>query len=306
MEDIDNTPYLRMGQYELRFENGEDIGPALKEVARIELRETPEAVENGVQKLRKLLQDDTDLNIPLDDDAFLIQFLRPCKYYTESARALIRRYFAFKIKNPKLYVGLTPTTAKNILSQSILTVLPKRDQLGRRILVIESGAKWKPSQCSLDEIVQGCILMLEAAMREPKTQVAGALVLMDLDGLGLTHAYHFTPAFASRVVEWVQDCLPARLKAVHVVNQPYIFNMIFALFKPFMREKLRSRIFLHGANKESILAHIDADCLPVQYGGNMKLPNIEGQEWVNFFSLYENEYEEAGVYGFKPGVKVKV
>ncbi|XP_046402215.1 alpha-tocopherol transfer protein-like isoform X2 [Ischnura elegans] len=305
MEDINTNPCLPMGQYELKFESGDDIGHELREVARKELRESPEIVERGIRELRELLQDENDLNIPLEDDSFLVQFLRPCKYYPESARALLRRYYAFKLKNAKLYVGLTPMSAKNILQQSILTVLPKRDQHGRRMLLVESGGKWKPSQCSLDEIFQGCVMMLEAAMREPKTQVAGALAILDMDGLGLTHAYHFTPTFAARVVEWVQDCLPTRLKGVHIVNQPYVFNMIFALFKPFMREKLRKRLFMHGSDRKSILAHIDADCLPVQYGGNMKLPSIEGKEWVKFFSHYEKEYEIGGAYGFKPGTKVK-
>ncbi|KAG8238362.1 hypothetical protein J437_LFUL018005 [Ladona fulva] len=238
MEGENDVPSLRMGAYELKFENGEDIGPEMKEIARKELRESPEVVRQGIDTLRALLKGDTDLHLPLDDDAFLVEFLRPCKYYPESARALTR--------HAKLYTGLTPNSARNILSQNILTVLPKRDQHGRRILLVEAGAKWKPSQCTLDEIMQGCILMLEAAMKEPKTQVAGAIAVLDTYGLGLSHVCHFTPAFAGRVVEWVQDCLPTRLKAVHVVNQPYIFNMVFTLFKPFMREKLRNRVSGHS------------------------------------------------------------
>lgn len=55
----------------------------------------------------------------------------------------------------------------------------------------------------------------------------------------------------------LQDCAPIRIKGVHIINQPYVFNMVFALFKPFLREKLRSRIHFHGTNRQSLLAHVD-------------------------------------------------
>lgn len=41
-----------------------------------------------------------------------------------------------------------------------------------------------------------------------------------------------------------QDGVPARVKGIHVVNQPVIFNVVFNFFKPFLREKLRSRVSL--------------------------------------------------------------
>lgn len=60
-------------------------------VAREELRETPENVANGVRELRKLLEEieldnPETYHFPKDNDFWLINFLRICKFYPESAR----------------------------------------------------------------------------------------------------------------------------------------------------------------------------------------------------------------------------
>lgn len=41
-----------------------------------------------------------------------------------------------------MYDGLLPSKERNIFQQNILTVQPNRDQLGRRILIIELGSKY--------------------------------------------------------------------------------------------------------------------------------------------------------------------
>lgn len=185
---------------------------------------------------------ETDLKCPLDNEAWLIRFLRPCKYYPESALNLVKHYYSFKVKHANIYDNLKPSREKNIFDQNILTVLPTRDQHGRRMLIIELGKKWKHQKCSLDEVFKGCVLYLEAAILEPSTQIAGVVVVFDMDGLTLQQTWQFTPPFAKKIVDLIQDSVPLRIKNLHVINQPYVFNMVFALFKPFLREKLKSRV----------------------------------------------------------------
>lgn len=182
------------------------------------------------------------LKCPLNNEMWLIRFLRPSKYYPESACKLVKHYYNFKVKHANVYDGLRPTREQNIFEQNILTVLPNRDQNGRRILIIELGKKWKHNKCSLDEVFKGCVLYLEAAMLEPASQIAGAVVIFDMDGLSLQQTWQFSPAFAKRIVDWLQDAMPLRIKNIHIVNQPFIFNAVFNLFKPFLREKLKSRV----------------------------------------------------------------
>ncbi|KAL4712911.1 hypothetical protein ACJJTC_011981 [Scirpophaga incertulas] len=271
----------------------------LPEIAVRELRETPENIKPAVEELRKLLEGDKELFVPYDNDAWLIRFLRPCKFYPESAYDLIKRYYAFKQKHNKHYDGLVPSKETNVFNQNILTVLPMRDHLGRRVLVLELGKHWNHQNCTLDEVFKGCVLFLEAAMLEPETQVCGAVVIFDMDGLSMQQVWQFTPAYAKRIVDWLQDSIPLRIKGLYIINQPYIFNVVFQLFKPFLKEKLRSRIVFMGTDRDLLHQHINAKCLPACYGGTVSIPKVTGSQWLELLLMCDEEFNAINSYGYK-------
>ncbi|EFN77311.1 alpha-tocopherol transfer protein-like isoform X2 [Harpegnathos saltator] len=298
LSGIKETGSIQVGDYVLQLELDEPSAE-LQEVARKELRETPEVQNEAMARLRELLQAETDLKCPYENEPWLIRFLRPCKYYPESARDLIKQYYSFKLKHANIYSGLKPSKECNIFEQNILTVKPNRDQHGRRILIIELGKKWKHNKVSLDEVYKGCVLFLEAAMLEPTTQIAGAIVIFDMDGLSLQQTWQFTPPFAKRIVDLLQDAMPLRIKNIHIVNQPYVFNMVFALFKPFLREKLKNRIIFHGTDRKSLHQYISPKCLASCYGGTQELPRVDGVIWYNLLVQFDKEYETIDSYGYK-------
>lgn len=158
--------------------------------------------------------------------------------------------------------------------------------------------RWKHKEVSLDEVFKGCVLFLEAAMIEPETQVNGAVVIFDMDGLSLSQTWQFTPPFAKRIVDWLQDSVPLRIKAIHIVNQPKIFNIVFALFKPFLREKLRKRIIFHGSDRNSLHAHISPKHLPITYGGTIDSPRITGEQWHQLLVKCDPEFKQINSYGY--------
>lgn len=301
LSDMDYMPTVELGNYTLTIEL-EELKPEVKEIARKELRETPEVAQSAVQELKELLKEETDLYLPLENEIWLSRFLRPTKFYPESARDLIKRYYAFKQTHREIYKDLLPSNERNIFMQNILTVQPNRDQFGRRILIIELGKKWKTDKVSLDEVFKGCVLFLEAAMLEPETQVCGAVVIFDMNGLSMGQATHFNPRFAKRIVDWLQDSVPLRIKNIHVVNQPYVFKVVFAFFKPFLREKLRGRIIFHGTDRKSLHKYMDPQCLPECYGGTLSLPRIDGPQWLELLEKCDEEFKAINQYGYKKQV----
>ncbi|KAL2716043.1 retinaldehyde-binding protein 1 isoform X1 [Vespula squamosa] len=275
------------------------IDSETKVVAVKELRETEENVKNGINTLRKYIEEDKTLYFRTDDE-FLTIFLRPCKYYPQSAYELIKRIADFKQKQAALLDNLIPSDEKkSFLEHNVVNVLKNRDEKRRRVLIINVGKSWDPSKINADQLFRLLYLIHEAAMFEPETQVRGSIVIMDFDGLSMKQVMGLTPSFNMRLLTFIQDALPFRLKEVHIVKQPFLFNMVWQMFKPFVREKLKKRMFFHGTKMSSLHNHIAPSHLPKNYGGQLPEINYSSADWYPTILQYEDRIKEWNSYGYR-------
>lgn len=88
LSDISEIPALKFGELDLKLEL-EELSSEAKEIARKELRETPDLSKTAVEELKELLKEDKDITVPLDNEQWLVRFLRPCKFYPKSAYELV-------------------------------------------------------------------------------------------------------------------------------------------------------------------------------------------------------------------------
>lgn len=291
------VPQFTAGNFVLKaeFDDGDEI---FIQRAKNQLRETPEVVQQALKDIRELLKGEPELIVP-DDDEFYQKFLRPCKWYPKSAFELMKRFYQYRANNPRYCKNLLPSTEKKPFVAELVVPMPERTPDGCRLVVIYAGKKWNPKQVSLDDIFRATMLSLDAAIAEPKTQISGVHVILNMDGFSLSQVTYFTPSFAASVTEWVQRCLPCRLKGIHVVNQPFIFNMVFAIFKPFLLEKTRKRIIFHGTNRSTLISHTGTKILLKELGGDFEMPNLPiGQGIWDYFCSFEKEFEASNKYGY--------
>ena len=123
------------------------------------------------------------------------------------------------------------------------TLLPRRDQLGRRILLFQIGnfvlyplekiinlglrskcqstfssfiANWKPEISSLVDGWKFAIILAEIGAYEPASQIAGGELIFDMKGLNWQHVRQFNPFIARKLVNWFQ--------VIAITNRRYSFQ----------------------------------------------------------------------------------
>ncbi|KAG5886523.1 hypothetical protein JTB14_024176 [Gonioctena quinquepunctata] len=293
----DNVPFIQLGSHQMRLDLEELCGKD-KQRAEKELKETQENIRNGLTKLREILDAEKGLNFPLEDESFLLKFLRPCRFNPENAAKIVKRFYRFKIKHPKYGINITPHSVRHVFDAEVFKFLPTRTSTGARIMITNCGSKWNPKEVTLEDMFRAVMVAIEIAMLEPKTQLGGVHVILDTAGLSLIHVYQFSPQTAKLILDWVQECNPARLKGIHIINQPFIFNMAFAIFKPFLGEKLKKMLFFHGTNRESLAEKISPESLPECYGGVADIPDYPGSLFSDMLFYYERDFEVFNTYGY--------
>lgn len=260
-----------------------DLGPPPQELldwAKENINEDPDTRCQIINEFKDYIYSEGECEPHRTDDAFLLRFLRARSFKIENAHKLLVRYYDFKENNPEFFEGVKLRHLKTMGDSDLITVPPYREQTGRRILLYRMG-QWDPSQVSTDEIFQATMVILELAILEERAQILGGVCIFDLGDLSIQQAWHLTPSIASKMIEIMVTSFPMKIHALHIVNQSWVFDMVYNVFKPLISNRMKERLFFHGDNMESLHQHVDPKYLPERYGGIH--PDYNYNDWIEYF-----------------------
>lgn len=162
---------------------------------------------------------------------------------------------------------------------------------------------WDPAKMSLLEASKADFCSMDTVTSRQLTQLHGVVFVLDLAGLALSHVQSCTP-FNLKTVINLSDGYPMKIKGIHFVNHPYIFNTVHSVAKMFMKKKMKKRVShlaslriktlyaythlcayllcvfvqiqLHGYDYTSLHKFVDPAILPKTYGG--LLDDVDAEE----------------------------
>ncbi|KAF6214749.1 hypothetical protein GE061_009492 [Apolygus lucorum] len=272
-----------------------DLPKELRLVAEKELNELPERMKSNIKELKQLIEGEEGLKAKTDD-LFLAAFLRGRKHDVGKAFQCLKNFYDFKRRYPDLYKFLYPSANPEVYGQDHFGNISTLDRKGRKICFLI------PYRMNIDEIpmmenFKMGTTMLEMMLHDLTLQVTGTVIIFDMRNLSfLMQARMATPTLAWHLCMVVQDKIPMRLKAIHIVNQPFYFNACYALFKPLLKKKIRKRVMMHGTDYASLHKHIAPEELPVEYGGT-RAP-FSSRLTTSLLHLNESRFKEWEKYGY--------
>lgn len=268
----------------------------LQRIAEEELGETPATRQEAVEKLKKLLSAEADLKTN-DDVTFLLRFLRVRKYNVDLALQTIRNYYKNRAACVSIYHEFLPSKAPPH-TRELLMVLPDTDVHGRPVFLCKPGS-WNPSEANFEEMQRGALLCLEHLAANPAAQTLGMVLMLDYANFTADKLFYCNVGLLRRGLEYIQDCMPMRMKAVHFVRQSYAFDIFFALIRPFVKAKLAARFQFHGSNFDKLHEQISPKVLPEEYGGQG--PPLDFEAFWKRLGEQEQEFAASTRFGYAMG-----
>ncbi|XP_072028001.1 clavesin-2-like [Amphiura filiformis] len=275
--------------------NGDDdtyictLGPETQKKAENELGETDLVRQLAIMNLKKRMEQRSDIKF-CHDERFLLRFLRAKKFEVERAFNSIVKYHELHIKHPDFFKDYKPTAIKHVLDDGFPMVLSQLDEEGRPVIAMKAVGSWDPKKYSVVDIAKAVFMVMENLVEDDEVQVNGVVLLVDLDLIGPSHAITFSPSVAKKLTTIFQNCVPVRLQGIHFINEPLVMDAVFTCMKPFMQDKIKDRMLMHGSNFESLKCYIPLSILPTEWGGEAGPYDIDNTAWKKEFLSIDHEF----------------
>ncbi|KAM3960458.1 clavesin-2 [Aphomia sociella] len=259
--------------------------PESEEEARILCDEEPATRQRNIEELRDMIYKRGECYPPRIDDSFLLRFLRARRSVPARAHRLLVRYCNFRDQNPHLWRDQEWFSFTR-LGSVFEGVLFDRPDVGR--LIICRLGLWDPDVFPPEDLIRGCLLLLEVGIMQPKLQVLGGTALIDCEGLTMKHIRNISPTIALQAINVMGFSFPLHQRGVHVINCSRVFETLFHFFKRLApADDIWKKVHFHGYDLNSIHRFINPECLPKRYGGSREAVSLD--LWLTKIRQYKSK-----------------
>ncbi|XP_037122054.1 SEC14-like protein 2 isoform X2 [Syngnathus acus] len=221
--------------------------------------------------------------LPAQHDHYLLRWLRARSFNVPKAEVMIRKHLDFR-RNMKADTIISDWTPPEVITRYVSGGMCGYDKEGNPIwydLVGPLDPKGLLMSASKQDFLRTKMRNMEMLQRECEKQseklgvnVEAITLIYDCEGLGFKHMWKPAIETYGEILTMFEDNYPEGLKRVFLIKAPKLFPMAYNLIKRFLCEETRRKLTVVGSNWQEVLRkHVDAEQLPVVYGGTRTDPD---------------------------------
>ncbi|XP_047511543.1 alpha-tocopherol transfer protein-like [Pieris napi] len=258
---------------------------------REELNENVETRDKDLEHIKEWLKKEPHLPDEFDDQR-IMTFLRGCKFSLEKTKRKLDMYFTMRTAVPEFFTNrdVTLPELQEILKIVQMPPLPGLTPDGRRVVLMR-GMDKDAQTPNVADAFKLALMMGDVRLKEETEGVAGDIYVLDASVATPTHFAKFTPTLVKKFLVCVQEAYPVKLKQVHIINVSPLVDKIVNFVKPFLKEKIRERIFIHG-DVNDLYKHFPQEMMPSEYGGKAGPMDDLHNAWVKKMEEYKAWFAE--------------
>ncbi|ETN60609.1 phosphatidylinositol transfer protein [Anopheles darlingi] len=218
-------------------------------------------------------------------DKQLACFLDACDKNIDETRKVLKIYYDARKNAPELFNNRDPLSAPVQQCFQNQDYFPLPTTPSGYSVIFHRLKNPKASNYVFDEAIKTYFMTIDSCLYEQGPR-PGIIFLFDMKNVGLMHLTRINLSSVRKFFSYLQEGLPAKLKAIHVVNVVSFFDKILYIIKPFIHAEILNMLYLHtsNANFEKFYEEwIPKQCLPSDLGGDLKSVDELHQEHLAEF-----------------------
>ncbi|XP_020280810.1 uncharacterized protein LOC109853287 [Pseudomyrmex gracilis] len=231
-----------------------------------EYKRNPELKASDLQILLDWM--DKQPHLPKIQMFYLVYFLHSNYYYLEATKKTIDNFFTARTHMPELFCNRDPIGWKDLRQTfSVVAIVPLK-QLTKEgyVMTFAKLLDTEPTKFIQNEAIKYLFMTCETQNLMQGTN-QGQIIILDAAGAKFGHVARMSnPIILKKLLFYIQEAAPVRLKAIHVLNSMSIVDTIFNMIKPLMKPELINIVHFH-TNMETVKNYLPIEGLPNEYGG---------------------------------------
>uniref|UniRef100_H2ZHQ2 CRAL-TRIO domain-containing protein n=1 Tax=Ciona savignyi TaxID=51511 RepID=H2ZHQ2_CIOSA len=214
-----------------------------------------------------------------DDDGFILRFLRARKFDIKRALQVLQNYHAIRKDFRECFELVeNPSRLKHVMDTGIMYAAEGKVASGESVIIYRPAVV--SQEVKVHELLAYGVLCAEELLKDEEYQICGSITVDDLSKFNLRILAQFSLYGAKRMNQVWQDAMPIRMKTIYILNEGRLFDCIFALMRPFMKAKTKSRLRVCGNDYKLMHDEIPKTMLPPCLGGTGSSFDDSCKAWV--------------------------